>query len=82
MAALPDAWIYYRSPKPHSRLAFAAEYQLQCHLDSPITFLGVWDTVGSLGIPGSLLAAGKALDRLSGGFEVTSVIQAGKYDES
>jgi hypothetical protein len=24
----------------------------------------------------------KALDRLSGGFEVTSVIQAGKYDES
>jgi hypothetical protein len=58
MAALPDAWIYYRSPKPHSRLAFAAEYQLQCHLDSPITFLGVWDTVGSLGIPGSLLAAG------------------------
>jgi hypothetical protein len=141
MAALPDAWIYYRSPKPHSRPAFAAEYQLQCHLDSPITFLGVWDTVGSLGIPGSLLAAGnkekfafhdtnpsplkravqalaidehrqeennpnllnskiytrrrphhhatsqydktsKALDRLSGGFEVTSVIQAGKYDES
>ena len=58
MAALPDAWIYYRSPKLHSRPAFAAEYQLQCHLDSPITFLGVWDTVGSLGIPGSLLAAG------------------------
>jgi len=55
---LPDAWIYYRSPKRHSPPAFAAEYQLQCHLDSPITFLGVWDTVGSLGIPGSLLAAG------------------------
>jgi Uncharacterized alpha/beta hydrolase domain (DUF2235) len=54
---LPDAWIYYRSPKPHSPRTFAAKYQLQCHLDSPITFLGVWDTVGSLGIPGNLLAA-------------------------
>jgi hypothetical protein len=30
---------------------------VQCHLDPSITFLGVWDTVGSLGIPGSLLAA-------------------------
>src|SRR5260370_18037065 len=57
LGALPDAWIYYRSEKPHSPAAFAAKYQVQCHLDISITFLGVWDTVGSLGIPGSLLAA-------------------------
>ncbi|MGA2995844.1 DUF2235 domain-containing protein [Bradyrhizobium sp.] len=56
--ALPDAWIYYRSPKPHSPAAFASKYQVRCHLDPQITLLGVWDTVGSLGIPGSLLAAG------------------------
>jgi hypothetical protein len=55
--ALPDAWSYYRSPKPHSPAAFASKYGIECHVDPPITFLGVWDTVGSLGIPGSLLAA-------------------------
>jgi uncharacterized protein (DUF2235 family) len=57
LGALPDAWIYYRSPKPHSPAVFATTYGVQSHLDPPITFLGVWDTVGSLGIPGSLLAA-------------------------
>jgi uncharacterized protein (DUF2235 family) len=57
LAALPDAWIYYRSPKPHSPAVFAKTYGVQCHLDASIAFLGVWDTVGSLGIPGSLLAA-------------------------
>jgi uncharacterized protein (DUF2235 family) len=55
LGALPEAWIYYRSSKPHSPATFATKYG--CHLDPSITFLGVWDTVGSLGIPGSLLAA-------------------------
>jgi uncharacterized protein (DUF2235 family) len=57
LSALPDAWIYYRSPKPHSPAAFAQKYNVQSHIDPAITFLGVWDTVGSLGIPGSVLAA-------------------------
>lgn len=57
LKALPDAWKYYRSPKPHSPAAFAQQCQAQCHLQPEVTFLGVWDTVGSLGIPGSLLAA-------------------------
>lgn len=57
LGALPNAWVYYRSPKPHSPATFAAQYKVRCHLDPVITFLGVWDTVGSLGIPGSLLAA-------------------------
>jgi uncharacterized protein (DUF2235 family) len=56
LGALPDAWVYYRSAKPHSPAAFAAKYAVQCHVDCSVTFLGVWDTVGSLGIPGSLLA--------------------------
>jgi len=54
---LPDAWIYYRSPKPHSPALFAQKYKVQSHLEPAITFLGVWDTVGSLGIPGSLFTA-------------------------
>ncbi len=57
LSALPDAWTYYRGPKPHSPAAFAQQCKTQCHLDPAITFLGVWDTVGSLGIPGSLLSA-------------------------
>ncbi|MGA7808388.1 DUF2235 domain-containing protein [Bradyrhizobium sp.] len=63
LQALPQAWMYYRSPKPHSPAAFIAKYQkehnseIACHVDPQITFVGVWDTVGSLGIPGSLLAA-------------------------
>ena len=60
LGALPNAWKYYRSPKPHSPAAFTELYKndrVQSHQDPCITFLGVWDTVGSLGIPGSLLAA-------------------------
>jgi uncharacterized protein (DUF2235 family) len=57
LSALPDAWKYYRSPKPHSPTAFASRSKAQCHVEPTITFLGVWDTVGSLGIPGGLLAA-------------------------
>ncbi|WP_426424158.1 DUF2235 domain-containing protein [Bradyrhizobium genosp. A] len=55
--ALPEAWKYYRTPKPHSPAAFAKQCSAQCHLQPEVTFLGVWDTVGSLGIPGGLLAA-------------------------
>jgi uncharacterized protein (DUF2235 family) len=57
LGALPAAWKYYRGPKPHSPKVFAEESRAECHLQPEITFLGVWDTVGSLGIPGSLLAA-------------------------
>jgi uncharacterized protein (DUF2235 family) len=56
LGSLPNAWAYYRSPKPHSPKAFANSCSVDCHLDAEIKFLGVWDTVGSLGIPASLLA--------------------------
>ena len=56
LAALPDAWAYYRSSKPHAPATFAAAYGVQTHADAEVRFLGVWDTVGSLGIPGRLLA--------------------------
>ena len=57
LEALPEAWKYYRSPKPHSPATFAKQCLAQCHIKPELTFLGVWDTVGSLGIPGSLLAS-------------------------
>ena len=56
LGALPDAWKYYRSDKPHSPETFESNYSVHCHIDVEMTFLGVWDTVGSLGIPSNLLA--------------------------
>lgn len=51
---LGQAWLYYRGgARPHSPEAFmAANPQAQVHTNVEIHFLGVWDTVGSLGIPG------------------------------
>jgi uncharacterized protein (DUF2235 family) len=54
LGSLPDAWAYYRSPKPHSPDAFAKQYKVDVHEGVTIKFVGVWDTVGSLGIPGGL----------------------------
>lgn len=48
---IPSAWEYYRSPKPHDPKTFMARYNTDCHVDAKIKFLGVWDTVGALGIP-------------------------------
>lgn len=53
------AWTYYRNAKPRSPADFCARYRGDCHLDVRIAFLGVWDTVGALGIPQTL--AGRML---------------------
>ena len=50
------AWNYYRGPRPHSPQDFKQSRHTDCHVDATIKFLGVWDTVGSLGIPGPLFA--------------------------
>ncbi|MCJ2054467.1 DUF2235 domain-containing protein [Methylobacterium sp. J-070] len=61
LGSLPDAWAYYRTDRPHSPVLFTkwladeGKDPAEFHLDVTIKFLGVWDTVGSLGIPGSLL---------------------------
>jgi hypothetical protein len=57
---LPSAWRYYRTPGAHSPKEFEAEFKSDCHSDAQIKFLGVWDTVGALGIPGSLFSAENA----------------------
>lgn len=55
---LPNAWAYYRSEPPHSPENFKIKYNSDCHIDANVKFLGVWDTVGSLGTPLGILAAG------------------------
>ena len=49
------AWQYYREAKNRSPLDFVKTHNTDAHLDVVIAFLGVWDTVGALGIPANLL---------------------------
>jgi uncharacterized protein (DUF2235 family) len=54
---LAKAWHYYRKgPLPHSPQEFVRLNQSDAHTDATIKFLGVWDTVGALGVPGPILA--------------------------
>jgi type VI secretion system (T6SS) phospholipase Tle1-like effector len=53
---LGRAWTYYRGPGPHTPEDFLARCNSDCHVDATIKFLGVWDTVGALGIPVGLFS--------------------------
>jgi uncharacterized protein (DUF2235 family) len=65
------AWTYYRTALlPHSPQEFIRLYQTEAHQDAEIKFLGVWDTVGALGIPGQILVS---LNHALYGFHDTSV---------
>jgi uncharacterized protein (DUF2235 family) len=51
---LPTAWAYYRDFKNRSPQDFLRRYarkKIETHQDMTVNFLGVWDTVGALGIP-------------------------------
>ena len=55
---LSSAWKYYRDVKKRSPADFVArnaKKQIETHDDVAINFLGVWDTVGALGIPVGIL---------------------------
>jgi uncharacterized protein (DUF2235 family) len=52
---IPAAWTYYRSSPPHSPAKFKELSGTDSYPDPQIKFLGVWDTVGAMGVPGGLL---------------------------
>jgi uncharacterized protein (DUF2235 family) len=54
---LGRAWTYYRTVTDRSPAKFMASCNSECHPDVNIKFLGVWDTVGALGIPTHILGA-------------------------
>lgn len=61
---VPDAYVLYRSRTAQPRGIAARSFRSQyAHPGDDITFIGVWDTVGALGIPRSLRRA-----RWSSGF--------------
>lgn len=52
-----EAWAYYRKGGKRSSQDFCGRHQgASCHEDAEVDFLGVWDTVGALGVPGGLNA--------------------------
>lgn len=55
LADLPKAWAYYRTEKERTPLGFCEKCESDCHHEPEIAFLGVWDTVGALGIPTTFL---------------------------
>ncbi|WP_209443143.1 DUF2235 domain-containing protein [Falsiroseomonas frigidaquae] len=54
LADLRAAWTYYRTASPRSPEDFCERHQSDCHTAVEIAFLGVWDTVGALGVPSTL----------------------------
>jgi uncharacterized protein (DUF2235 family) len=53
---ISEAWDYYRTENTRSPDVFCAKHNVDSQRNIQIDFLGVWDTVGSLGIPGTLLS--------------------------
>ncbi|HVJ34051.1 MAG TPA: DUF2235 domain-containing protein [Terriglobia bacterium] len=70
LSDLGKAWDYYRKEGPHSPEDFKNACGTDCHLDVEIRFLGVWDTVGALGIPTHFLGSNLVNQRY--GFHDTS----------
>ncbi|USI74738.1 DUF2235 domain-containing protein [Sphingomonas morindae] len=67
---LGAAWRHYRTPPPRGPADFLrANPGAATHQAVPVQFLGVWDTVGALGFPGSLFAP---VNRRLYGFHDTS----------
>lgn len=54
---LGNAWKYYRREGDRSPAKFMAECGTDCHTEVEIKFLGVWDTVGAMGVPGHLFSS-------------------------
>ena len=56
LGKLGAAWNYYRSKGSRTPEAFAVLAGAESHIDVTIKFLGVWDTVGAMGLPVNLFS--------------------------
>ncbi|MCA1408515.1 DUF2235 domain-containing protein [Ensifer sp. IC3342] len=54
---LRSAWHYYRKFEKRSPEDFVERYSTDADLDVEVTFMGVWDTVGALGVPSYIFNA-------------------------
>ena len=76
---LAKAWEYYRTTPPRTADAFCQRYGTECHSTVTIAFLGVWDTVGSLGIPGTMLNQVVARDYQFHDTTPSAIIERGRH---
>jgi uncharacterized protein (DUF2235 family) len=51
LGTLPKAWRFYREEDDRTIDNFCRSHGDTCHRDVRIKFMGVWDTVGALGVP-------------------------------
>lgn len=79
--AIADAWTYYRKVRTRSPEDFAGRIggSAPNHLDVAIDFLGVWDTVGALGIPGTVLNRLTASDYQFHDTRPSRVVRIGRH---
>jgi uncharacterized protein (DUF2235 family) len=57
MRRLPEAWELYRMPKEQRLPEKLADLRADARSEVKVECIGVWDTVGALGVPGELLQA-------------------------
>lgn len=55
LGRLSDAWKYYQRRGTRDSQDFCTRSGADCHHEVTIDFLGVWDTVGALGVPVGIL---------------------------
>ena len=55
LGAIHKAWSFYREAKVRNPKAFILGSGAEVHEDVTVKFLGVWDTVGALGVPVGIL---------------------------
>jgi len=80
LSSLPDCYEQYRLPESERDPAFRGEQLQEIRLGDmtiPIRFLGVWDTVGSLGIP--IHGVNSMFDRRYVGFHDTELSKNVNY---
>jgi uncharacterized protein (DUF2235 family) len=76
---LAAAWSYYRTAQDRSPENFCRSCPSDSHLTVDIAFLGVWDTVGALGIPGTMLNEMTAGDTQFHDTRPSRIIRVGRH---
>lgn len=76
---LAAAWTYYRTAPHRSPEDFCRTCPSDAHVAVDIAFLGVWDTVGALGIPGTMLNELTARDTQFHDTRPSRIIRTGRH---
>jgi len=79
LADLRAAWSYYQTASPRSPADFCEKHGSDCHTEVKIAFLGVWDTVGALGVPATMRNRLFAAPNRFHDTEPSRIVQRGRH---